>query len=148
MYAIRSYYAFLPPISIDMERILFYERHEAVKAYMRANRLNVIETQTGDDRIGLVSAGKSYADLRQSLLDMGLDDAALQRLGVRILRLGMTYPLDDDIVRRFASGLEDIIVIEEKRSFVVITSYSIHYTKLYDLLPEFRGLFLFHPRYL
>ena len=109
---------FLPPISIDMERILFYERHEAVKAYARANRLNVIETQTGDDRLGLVSAGKSYADLRQSLLDMGLDDAALQRLGVRVLRLGMTYPLDDDIVRRFAAGLEDIIVIEEKRSFI------------------------------
>ena len=109
---------FLPPGTIEMERILFYERHEAVKAYARANRLNVIETQTGDDRLGLVSAGKSYADLRQSLLDMGLDDDALRRLGVRLLRLGMTYPMDDEIVRRFAAGLEDIIVIEEKRSFV------------------------------
>ncbi|ETX01027.1 MAG: 2-oxoacid ferredoxin oxidoreductase subunit beta [Candidatus Entotheonella factor] len=109
---------FLPPGTVEMERILFYERHEAVKAYARANRLNRIDVQTGDDRLGLVSTGKSYADLRQSLHDMGLNDEALQRLGVRILCMGMTYPIDDEIVRRFAMGLEDIIVIEEKRSFV------------------------------
>ncbi|MDH3600849.1 MAG: indolepyruvate ferredoxin oxidoreductase family protein, partial [Candidatus Tectomicrobia bacterium] len=109
---------FLPPGTIEMERFLFYERHEAVRAYARANALNVIEEQTGDDRIGLISAGKSYADLRQSLLDMGLDRDALQRLGVRVLRLGMTYPLDTEIVRRFAQGLDEIIVVEEKRSFV------------------------------
>lgn len=109
---------FLPPGTIEMERFLFYERHEAVRAYARANALNVIEEHTGDDRIGLISAGKSYADLRQSLLDMGLDRDALQRLGVRVLRLGLTYPLDAEIVRRFAQGLEQIIVVEEKRSFV------------------------------
>jgi indolepyruvate ferredoxin oxidoreductase len=109
---------FLPPGTIEMERFLFYERHEAVRAYARANALNAIEEHTGDDRIGLISAGKSYADLRQSLLDMGLDRDALQRLGVRVLRLGLTYPLDAEIVRRFAQGLEQIIVVEEKRSFV------------------------------
>ena len=109
---------FLPPGTVEMERFLFYERHEAVRAYARANALNVIEEHTGDDRIGLISTGKSYADLRQSLLDMGLDRDALQRLGVRVLRLGMTYPLDTEIVQRFAQGLEQIIVVEEKRSFV------------------------------
>ena len=101
-----------------MERRLFYERHAAVRAYAQANGLDRIEEHTGDDRIGLVSAGKSYADLRQALLDMGLDSATLQRLGVRVLRLGMTYPLDAASVRRFASGLEEIIVVEEKRAFV------------------------------
>ncbi len=109
---------FLPPGTIELERFLFYERHEAVRAYARVNALNIIEEHTGDDRIGLVSAGKSYADLRQSLLDMGLDSATLQRLGIRVLRLGMTYPLDEDIVRRFAAGLDEMIVVEEKRSFI------------------------------
>lgn len=109
---------FLPPGTLELERHMFYERHEAVRVYARANSLYRLEEHTGDDRIGLVSAGKSYADLRQALLDMGLDSAALQRLGVRVLRLGMTYPLDQDIVRRFATGLEEIIVVEEKRSFV------------------------------
>ena len=109
---------FLPPGTIEMERFLFYERHAAVRAYAQANTLNRIEEHTGDDRIGIVSAGKSYADVRQSLSDMGLDSATLQRLGIRILRLGMTYPLDEEIVRRFAVGLEEIVVVEEKRSFI------------------------------
>ncbi len=109
---------FLPPGTIELERFLFYERHEAVRAYVRANALHCLEEHTGDDRLGLVSAGKSYADLRQSLLDMGLDSASLQRLGIRVLRLGLTYPLDGESVQRFARGLEEIIVVEEKRSFV------------------------------
>jgi indolepyruvate ferredoxin oxidoreductase len=109
---------FLPPGTIELERHVFGERHVAVLAYARANALNRIEEQTGDDRIGLVSTGKSYADLRQSLYDMGLDSAMLQRLGIRVLRLGMTYPFDRDIARRFATGLEEIIVVEEKRRFV------------------------------
>lgn len=109
---------FLPPGTIDLERRLFYERHTAVQAYARANGLDRIEEHTGDDRIGLVSAGKSYADLRQALLDMGLDSAALQRLGVRVLRLGLIYPLEPEVVRRFAQGLEEIIVVEEKRAFI------------------------------
>jgi indolepyruvate ferredoxin oxidoreductase len=109
---------FLPPGTIELERYLFYERHAAVRAYVQANALNVIEEHTGDDRLGLVSAGKSYADLRQSLRDMGLESATLQRLGVRVLRLGMTYPLEAEIIQRFATGLDEIIVIEEKRSFI------------------------------
>jgi indolepyruvate ferredoxin oxidoreductase len=109
---------FLPPGTIELERYLFAERHEAVRAYAQANLLNVIEEHTGDDRLGLVSAGKSYADLRQALYDMGLDSAALQRLGIRVLRLGMTYPLQQDIVQRFAADLEEVVVIEEKRSFI------------------------------
>ncbi len=111
-------FTFLPPGTIELERHLFYERHEAVRAYARANQLNRIEEHTGDDRIGLVSAGKSYADLRQALFDMGLDADTLQRLGVRVLRLGMIYPLDAESVRRFATGLDEIIVVEEKRRFV------------------------------
>lgn len=109
---------FLPPGTIDMERRLFYERHAAVQAYAQVNGLDRLVEHTGDDRIGLVSAGKSYADLRQALLDMGLDSATLQRLGIRVLHLGLIYPLNADIVRRFAAGLEEIIVVEEKRAFV------------------------------
>lgn len=109
---------FLPPGTIEMERRLFYERHAAVQAYAQANHLDRLEEHTGDDRLGLVSAGKSYADLRQALLDMGLDSATLQRLGIRVLRLGLTYPLNTASLRRFAAGLEEIIVVEEKRAFV------------------------------
>jgi indolepyruvate ferredoxin oxidoreductase len=125
---------FLPPGTLELERYLFYERHEAVRAYARANGLNRIEEHTGDDRIGLISAGKSYADLRQALLDMGLDSTTLRRLGIRVLRLGMIYPLDRDVIQRFATGLEEVIVVEEKRGFIE--------TQIRDCLYSFHN----HPR--
>jgi indolepyruvate ferredoxin oxidoreductase len=109
---------FLPPGTVELERYLFAERHEAVRAYARVNGLYQVAEHTGDDRIGLISAGKSYTDLRQALLDMHLDSTALHRLGIRILKLGMTYPLDVDTIRQFAEGLEEVIVVEEKRGFI------------------------------
>ena len=65
----------------------------------------------------------------QSLLDCGLDDAELNRIGVRVLRLGMIYPVEPDIVRRFVEGLDEIIVVEEKRDFLESQVRSI----IYDL---------------
>ena len=109
---------FLPPGTLELERHLFVDRHAAVRAYGAANGLYGAGTPADDARLGLISAGKSQADLRQALLDMGLDDAALRRLGVRVLNLGMIYPLASDSIRRFAHGLEEVIVVEEKRDFL------------------------------
>ncbi len=109
---------FLPPGTIELERHLFVERHAAVRAYGAANGLYGADMQAGDARLGLISAGKSQADLQQALLDMGLDNATLQRLGIRVLNLGMIYPLATENIRRFARGLEEIIVVEEKRDFL------------------------------
>src|SRR5262249_33826682 len=60
----------------------------------------------------------SHADLRQALLDLGLDETALRALGVRVLKVGLIYPLDADAIRAFARELDEVIVVEEKRSFV------------------------------
>jgi indolepyruvate ferredoxin oxidoreductase len=114
----RTDFTFFPGKNIEHERHLFQERHVAVRAYARANGLDRIEVRTSWDRVGIVTAGKSYADTRQALLDMGLDDEALRRAGVRLLRMGLIYPIDERIVSEFAEGLEEIIVIEEKRDFL------------------------------
>jgi indolepyruvate ferredoxin oxidoreductase len=111
-------FTFFPGLNIETERQLYYERHRAVVAYARANSLVRAEVGGPSDRLGLVTAGKSYADVRQALLDLGLDDAALRRLGVRLLRVGLIYPLDAEAVRAFARDLEEIVVIEEKRGFL------------------------------
>jgi len=111
-------FSFLPPGTLEAERHLFYERHMAVRAYARANGLDRLEVASPHDRVGVVTAGKSYADTRQALLDMGLDEGTLRRLGVRLLRLGLIYPVDPEILSRFADGLEEVIVIEEKRGFI------------------------------
>lgn len=117
-------FTFFPGKNIETERHIYFERLRAAFAYAAANRLNRIEVQSDRDRLGIVSAGKSYADTRQALMDMGLDpstssgQAALRRAGIRLLRIGMIYPLEAEIVRDFARDLAEIIVIEEKRGFL------------------------------
>jgi indolepyruvate ferredoxin oxidoreductase len=111
-------FTFFPGLNIETERRLYQERHRAVLAYARANGLDRVEVRGSRDRLGLVTAGKSHADLVQALRDLGLDAEALRALGVRLLRIGLTYPLDGAVVRDFAQGLEEVVVVEEKRGFL------------------------------
>ena len=114
----KANFKFFPVLNIETERQLYVERHAAVRAYGRANGLNRLTVRGTADRIGIISAGKSYTDTRQALEDLGLDDAGLQAAGIRVAKIGMLCPLDVEFVRDFARGLEQIIVIEEKRDFL------------------------------
>jgi indolepyruvate ferredoxin oxidoreductase len=111
-------FKFYPGLNIETERRLYEERHRAVIAYARANRLNRIEVRSAGDRLGIVAAGKSYTDVRAALGAMGFDENELRRCGIRLLRLGLIYPADTEIVRDFACDLDEVIVVEEKRGFV------------------------------
>jgi indolepyruvate ferredoxin oxidoreductase len=108
----------LPPFGLEMEREIHYGRLEAAKAFAAANGLNRITVPTSNAWLGIAAAGKTYYDLRQALRELGLDDEDLRRYGVRLLKIGMLYPMEPGIVRDFARGLEELLVIEEKRSFV------------------------------
>lgn len=101
----------------EMEARLYELRLPAALAYARANRLNRIEGAR-EARFGIVSAGKSWGDVRGALLSLGLDEAGAARAGLRLLKLGMTWPLDEQILMEFAEGLEHILVVEEKRPFL------------------------------
>jgi indolepyruvate ferredoxin oxidoreductase len=102
----------------ELERSLFTVRLPLVTEYLRASKINRITASGPADRIGIVSAGKSYLDLQQALRTLGLDSETLTRYGIRILKLGAIHPLEPAIVREFADGLAEIIVVEEKRAFV------------------------------
>lgn len=104
--------------ALDMERTLYYARLEMARLYARANNLNKVTLPNPDAWLGIVTAGKTYHDMRQAFMEMGLDDEALRRAGVRILKIGMLNPLQPDDVKDFARGLEEILVIEEKRPFI------------------------------
>jgi indolepyruvate ferredoxin oxidoreductase len=106
------------PESVLGEKELFTGRTQAAIAYAAANGLNRIVPDDGPAQLGLVAAGKTYYDLRDALDRIGLDDAALRAKGVRLLHLGMPAPLEPQIVRRFAQGLREIVVVEEKRAFI------------------------------
>jgi indolepyruvate ferredoxin oxidoreductase len=107
----------LPPAALEMERTLLGVRTALALAYARENPVNRIEGAR-DAWLGILTAGKSYFDLRQALRDLGLDDRALDRAGVRILKLGMISPLEPEVVQRFARGLDELVVVEEKGPFL------------------------------
>ena len=108
----------LQPTLGVLERSLVGPRIQAALDYAAANGINRIVRGAPGDRVGLVAAGPAYLDLRQALRTIGLDGDELARRGVRVLRLGMIYPLEPSVVTAFADGLDEIIVIEEKRPFV------------------------------
>ncbi|MGT2509165.1 indolepyruvate ferredoxin oxidoreductase family protein [Cupriavidus basilensis] len=87
-------------------------------AYARANQLNRITHNAPDARIGIVAAGKAYADTLQALHELSLSNEACQALGIRVLKLGMIFPLDAEAVLKFADGLQAILVVEEKRPLI------------------------------
>jgi indolepyruvate ferredoxin oxidoreductase len=122
-------FIFFAPGSIELERHLHEERMPAVHAYARANELNRVVHRGGHDRIGIVAAGKAFTDVEQALRDLGLGDAQLAELGVRVLKLGLLYPLEPEVVREFAEGLDEVVVVEEKRDLVESQLRSV----LYDL---------------
>jgi indolepyruvate ferredoxin oxidoreductase len=123
--------ALLAPHSLNQEREINEGRLEAAKLFAAANGLNRITVSGQDARLGIVSAGKTYYDVREALQQLGLDDEALHRYGIRLLKIGMLYPMEPAIVREFAQELEEILVIEEKRAFIELFIRDI----LYDL-PE------------
>ncbi|AKK04312.1 indolepyruvate ferredoxin oxidoreductase family protein [Corynebacterium epidermidicanis] len=105
--------------------------------YARLNGLNQIRVRTGDDRIGIVAAGKTYLDVCSAFQRMGISEEDLNRLGIRLLKLGMVYPMDRDTLYRFIDGLDEVIVVEEKRDFIETMIREILYD--YPHTPNVRG---------
>ncbi len=99
---------------VAQEERLYNHKLPAALAYARANGLNRIIGDGAEARIGVVAAGKAWQDLLQALGNLGLADHGAS-LGVRLLKIGMVWPLDSVIVRDFARGLDLIVVVEEKR---------------------------------
>jgi indolepyruvate ferredoxin oxidoreductase len=99
---------------IPQEERLYEHKLPAALAYARANRLNRIVSDPPGARVGVLAAGKAWQDLLQALGSLGAADTGAG-LGLRLLKVGMVWPLDPVVIREFADGLDLIIVIEEKR---------------------------------
>jgi len=99
------------------ERIL-YERLEAVCRYAFENGLNPISHRHPRDRTGLVASGRLYRELETALELLGLDDSKLEKLGIRLLKMEMLYPIEPRRLAEFADGLDELIVVDERRGFL------------------------------
>ena len=101
---------------MDKEDSLHRYRGYAAMAFARVNRLNKVVIDSPNPRLGIATTGKSYLDVRQALSDLGIDAAHAAAIGIRLLKVGMTWPLDRELIRSFADGPDEILVVEEKRA--------------------------------
>ena len=121
-------------------RLLDHKLYAAL-AYCRANRLNQVVIDSPNPRLGIITTGKSYLDVRQAFDDLGIDDALAAEIGIRLYKIGMVWPLESDGVRRFAEGLEEILVVEEKRQLIEYQLKEELYNWREDVRPRVIGKF-------
>jgi indolepyruvate ferredoxin oxidoreductase len=134
-----------PDHALEQEARLFDYKWYAALAYIRANRLNynAIEGPHGGrgDRFGIIASGKAFNDTRQALLDLGLDDASCRRIGIRLHKVGVVWPLEAQLTREFATGLQEILVVEEKRQVIEYQLKEELYNWRADVRPTVLGKF-------
>src|ERR1700736_1201734 len=106
---------------LGMEARLHDYKRDAMLAFVQANRLNKYITSGGrSPKIGVITTGKSYLDVRQALDELGIDEVKCNALGLRLFKIACPWPISRRDLQEFADGLDLIIVVEEKRSLIEV----------------------------
>ena len=128
------------PQLVQERRMHEYKVYAAI-AYARANRLNRLVFDAPRARLGIIACGKAYLDVRQALDDLGIDERVAADIGLRLYKVAMPWPLDAEGVRHFAEGLEEILVVEEKRQIIEYQLKEQLYNWRADVRPRVVGKF-------
>ncbi|GAA2810282.1 indolepyruvate ferredoxin oxidoreductase family protein [Kribbella solani] len=107
-----------PPAVAALEEDLWGKRLRIAREYAALHNLNAVTARHPGDRIGILAPGKTYLDLIEALHRLGLVEAELERWGIRLMKVGLVWPIEDTGVRGFAEGLRTVVVVEEKRELV------------------------------
>jgi len=130
-----------PDAPLEQEARLMDYKWYAALAYIRANKLNYNVISTPNDRFGIIASGKAFNDTRQALIDLGLDDDTCRQLGIRLHKVNVVWPLEASITRDFAMGLQEILVVEEKRQMIEYQLKEELYNWRSDVRPHVLGKF-------
>jgi indolepyruvate ferredoxin oxidoreductase len=130
-----------PDAPLEQEARLMDYKWYAALAYVRANKLNYNVVATPNDRFGIIASGKAYNDTRQALADLGLDDDTCRAIGIRVHKVNVVWPLEATITRSFAQGLQEILVVEEKRQVIEYQLKEELYNWRADVRPNVLGKF-------
>ena len=90
----------------------------AAQEFVRANNIDYSIWKSDESRLGIITSGKSYNDVREALRWLGIDESRAKKLGLCIYKVGMPWPLEPQGVREFCEGLESILLVEEKRELI------------------------------
>jgi len=121
------------------EALTFHHRLPAAQAYARANGLDRVVLDSPQRRLGIVTAGKAYLDVRQALDILGLDADRTGLLGLRVYKAGLIWPMEPIRLREFATGHEQIVVVEEKAPFMEPQVAAVLYDLPADQRPRVLG---------
>jgi indolepyruvate ferredoxin oxidoreductase len=106
---------------LDMEARLHDYKRDAMLAFVKANKLNRVVISGGrNPKIGIITVGKSYLDVRQAFDELGIDEVKCNDLGIKVYKVACPWPLSRAELTDFAEGLDLIIVVEEKRSLIEV----------------------------
>ena len=103
---------------LGVEERVFHARLPAAQAFARANKIDRVAIDSPRKRIGIVTTGKAYQDVRQALDELGISEDKARECGLSVYKVGMSWPLEPQGASEFCSGLEEVVVVEEKRSFI------------------------------
>jgi indolepyruvate ferredoxin oxidoreductase len=98
-------------------RLQRYKGFAAIQ-FARANQIDRTIWDSPNPRFGIITSGKSYQDVRQALHEMDIDEERARDIGLRLYKVGMPWPLEPEGVRQFCTGLEEVLVVEEKREMI------------------------------
>ncbi len=104
--------------AVDQERRLHGPKLAAVQAFARTNGIDRVTIDSPQPRLGVLTTGKAYLDVRQALSKLGISDQRAAQLGIRVYKVGLTWPLEPEHALAFTQGLQDVLVVEEKRGFI------------------------------
>jgi len=123
------------------EKLMQDHKIYAAIAYARENRLNRVTLDSPNARLGIIASGKAYRDVQEALRELGISADEAKRIGIRLFKVAMPWPLEPDSVRNFAKGLEEILVVEEKRQIVEYQLKEQLYNWRADVRPRVMGKF-------
>ncbi len=118
-----------PDNAVAQEERLLRHKLPMVEAFLRANKLDKITQDSAQRKFGIVTTGKSWLDVQQALADLGINEAFAEKIGLSVYKVACSWPLEPSGLKEFADGLDEILVIEEKRSLIEEQAARI----LYDL---------------
>lgn len=130
-----------PDAPLEQEARLMEYKWYAALAYIRANKLNHTVIQGPRDRLGIIASGKAYRDTCQALSDLGLTHEVCHEIGLRLHQVNVVWPLEASTTREFALGLEEILVVEEKRQIIEYQLKEELYNWRPDTRPDVLGKF-------
>jgi indolepyruvate ferredoxin oxidoreductase len=126
----------LPSLRIESR---LADKHEAVAAFARVNSIDRVAVESPEARVGIVTCGKAHYDLMEVLRRLEIPTERLAAAGVRIYKVGLSFPLEQTRMRAFTAGLAEVLVIEEKGAFVESQLRDMFYNAPADARPALVG---------